>query len=661
MKSNYITKISLGLILSFCSISVFAQNNVGIGTTTPDASSALEVQSTNKGVLVPRVTTAQRIAIPAPANGLLVYDTTVDCFFYYITATTSWQSMCTAGTGGTGPTGPTGNAGTVGTNGANGATGATGDTGPTGPTGVGVAGTNGANGANGANGTNGIHCWDQNGNGINDPLEDTNNDGIFNTIDCINGVVGPTGPAGAQGPTGTAGTNGTNGANGAAGSAGAQGPTGNNGTNGTNGAVGPIGPIGPIGPAGANGTNGTNGAVGPIGPIGPAGANGTNGTNGAIGPIGPIGPAGANGTNGTNGAVGPIGPIGPAGANGTNGTNGAVGPIGPIGPAGANGTNGTNGAVGANGTNGTNGANGAVGPTGPTWTLASTGFTTSGTYSITTSVPATVTSPTAAWLVGGNTLAATGAFGTVSNNHVDLISNNIVRGRLSNLGEFFVGTTATALTGDLMNGVSYGNALFPWAINGYTDQNGGGVYGRINAGGTIFGGVQGEYFGTNAGGAGVRGISNNQSNGVHGQELSFIGWAVRGDGDIGATGNFFIISDGRLKMNVSPIESALSKVLKINGVQYNYDTEAYKKYSLNPRHQVGFIAQDLEKIIPEAVMEKTITSTNDARESADKVIESMKVKVVSIDAVVPVLVEAIKEQQKQIEELKKQVEALQNK
>jgi hypothetical protein len=87
---------------------------------------------------------------------------------------------------------------------------------------------------------------------------------------------------------------------------------------------------------------------------------------------------------------------------------------------------------------------------------------------------------------------------------MDLVSNNIVRGRLSSLGEFFIGTTNTVLAGDLMNGV--GNATFPWAVNGYTDFNGSGVYGRVNAGATLFAGVQGEYFGTNAQGAGVRGI-----------------------------------------------------------------------------------------------------------------------------------------------------------
>ena len=113
---------------------------------------------------------------------------------------------------------------------------------------------------------------------------------------------------------------------------------------------------------------------------------------------------------------------------------------------------------------------------------------------------------------GTNALAATGFLGTSSNNHMDLVSNNIVRGRLSNIGEFFIGTTNTVLTGDLMNGV--GNNTFPWAVNGYSAFNGSGVYGSVTSGATIYAGVQGEYFGTNAEGAGVRGVIGNTTAGT---------------------------------------------------------------------------------------------------------------------------------------------------
>src|SRR5258706_3116021 len=49
--------------------------NIGIGTATPDASSKIDISSTNSGALIPRMSTAQRNAIVNPALGLLVYDT----------------------------------------------------------------------------------------------------------------------------------------------------------------------------------------------------------------------------------------------------------------------------------------------------------------------------------------------------------------------------------------------------------------------------------------------------------------------------------------------------------------------------------------------------------------------------------------------------------
>lgn len=59
----------------------FAQ--VGIGTTAPNTSSILDITSTNSGILIPRMTSAQRTAIAAPANGLIVYDTTTTSFWYF--------------------------------------------------------------------------------------------------------------------------------------------------------------------------------------------------------------------------------------------------------------------------------------------------------------------------------------------------------------------------------------------------------------------------------------------------------------------------------------------------------------------------------------------------------------------------------------------------
>ncbi len=71
------------ILLAFIG-SQFAQaQNVGINTSTPDNSAALDITATDKGMLVPRMTQAQRTAIASPATGLLLYQTDAAAGFYY--------------------------------------------------------------------------------------------------------------------------------------------------------------------------------------------------------------------------------------------------------------------------------------------------------------------------------------------------------------------------------------------------------------------------------------------------------------------------------------------------------------------------------------------------------------------------------------------------
>nr|MBK9653838.1 tail fiber domain-containing protein [Bacteroidota bacterium] len=78
-------RISIAILL-FVSI-LFVENSfaqsVGINNSTPAASALLDLTSTSKGLLVPRMTSGQRLAILSPAQGLLVYETTTDQFFYF--------------------------------------------------------------------------------------------------------------------------------------------------------------------------------------------------------------------------------------------------------------------------------------------------------------------------------------------------------------------------------------------------------------------------------------------------------------------------------------------------------------------------------------------------------------------------------------------------
>lgn len=78
---NKFTRGAMLLFFAVFTISLHAQ--VGIGTTSPDGSAALQIQSTSKGMLIPRMTQAQRQAISNPANGLMVYQTDGTPGFYF--------------------------------------------------------------------------------------------------------------------------------------------------------------------------------------------------------------------------------------------------------------------------------------------------------------------------------------------------------------------------------------------------------------------------------------------------------------------------------------------------------------------------------------------------------------------------------------------------
>lgn len=94
MKKHYFTRKILQVCLLFfitLSTNVFAQ--VGIGTTSPHASSVLDVSSTTQGMLTPRMTTAQRAAITSPADGLMVYDLDLKSIFHYNSGTALWSKM----------------------------------------------------------------------------------------------------------------------------------------------------------------------------------------------------------------------------------------------------------------------------------------------------------------------------------------------------------------------------------------------------------------------------------------------------------------------------------------------------------------------------------------------------------------------------------------
>jgi hypothetical protein len=105
-------------------------------------------------------------------------------------------------------------------------------------------------------------------------------------------------------------------------------------------------------------------------------------------------------------------------------------------------------------------------------------------------------------------------------------------------------------------------------------------------------------------------------------------------GNICYTGAIAACSDFRYKTNINPIHNSLAKLMLLQGVNYYWKTSEYTNMDFSDRKQLGFIAQDLEKIFPEMVF------------TDDKGYKS-----IDYSRLTPVLVETIKEQQKEIEEV----------
>ena len=80
--------------LAICfSVATFAQNNVGIGTASPDPSAVLDLTAATQGFLAPRTKVA---LVPTPAVGLVIFDTDSNCYCMFNTS--GWKNLCSPGT-----------------------------------------------------------------------------------------------------------------------------------------------------------------------------------------------------------------------------------------------------------------------------------------------------------------------------------------------------------------------------------------------------------------------------------------------------------------------------------------------------------------------------------------------------------------------------------
>ena len=148
--------------------------------------------------------------------------------------------------------------------------------------------------------------------------------------------------------------------------------------------------------------------------------------------------------------------------------------------------------------------------------------------------------------------------------------------------------------------------------------------------------------------------------GVFGISLNSAGYGVYANGDLGHSGGIFQSSDRKLKTNVSKLSDASSILRQLKPVEYDYK-EKYTEKGLNlPKgHQFGFIAQDLQKVLPNIVKDTRIHLNPDRKKGEENEFEEfLGVNYISI---IPILTQALKEQDDRILELEKKILELEKK
>jgi hypothetical protein len=113
------------------------------------------------------------------------------------------------------------------------------------------------------------------------------------------------------------------------------------------------------------------------------------------------------------------------------------------------------------------------------------------------------------------------------------------------------------------------------------------------------------------------------------------------NGDFYVTGNTYVDSDKKLKEDIKPIKSSLQKILGIQGVSYKWKNKNLADKKTYGRRHYGVVAQQVEEVLPEIVNED----------------QDNKKRVAYLE-LIPVLIEAVKEQQKTIFDLSDKVQTL---
>jgi len=444
---------------------------------------------------------------------------------------------------------------------------------------------------------------------------------------------------------------------------------------------------GMVGPAGPQGIQGATGATGPVGATGPAGLTGIAGKDGAAGeqgPVGPIGPEGMQGDKGDKGDKGQEGATGPTGATGSSAANVLTGVVAvanggtnssatPVSGGVAYGDSSGKILFTAAGTTGQILASAGAGI--PTWSNASalavpyTGATKAvnlGNYDLAVN---TLTIGLGGSSVGTNT--ATGFQSLMANtngNNNTANGNNTLRANTTGNQNTAIGSSSLSSIISGIANTAAGYAALMSATTGYANTANGaltlpytstGGFNTANGDQSLLSNTTGNYntasgfdaLQTNSTGNNNTGIgtsadvsSGDLSNATaigSGAIVSASNSVRLGNANVTVIGGqvgWTAASDIRLKKNITNTKYGLATVMKLRAVDYNLIS--------NDLRQVGFIAQEVKKLVPEVITGK---------EGDIKKGETLGITYANL---VPVLSRAIQEQQAQISSQQKEIDAL---
>lgn len=130
--------------------------------------------------------------------------------------------------------------------------------------------------------------------------------------------------------------------------------------------------------------------------------------------------------------------------------------------------------------------------------------------------------------------------------------------------------------------------------------------------------------------------------------------AARFIGDVDITGGLTVSgipvpSDQLFKVNINPIQNASSLLLQIQPVTFYYDTINYYGFRFTSKKRYGFIAQQVEQLLPEIVDTKQKKLLNDV--NGQSIIPNLSYKTLDYNSIIAIVVEAFKEQQSLIDSL----------